>query len=211
MKNSKLYLCAIAVSALALTSPAQADSWKDKAYIGGALGLTKTADADWSESTLPATGDFELGSAANIAVAAGVKVNPHLRTELEFSYRKADIDSASILGVNIPGSSGDLKTMALMANAYYDFTPDKQISPYVSGGLGFARHDGEYTVTGIGTDSDQDTVFAWQLGTGLSYDLNERVNLFGGYRWLASSDAEYGTLDVEYDAHEFRLGARYNF
>lgn len=82
--------------------------------------------------------------------------------------------------------------------------------PYVSAGLGVARHDGELSAAGI-SSSDKDTVFAYQVGAGLGYDVTDNVNIFGGYRYLGSSDATLDTLEAEYDAHELRVGVRYAF
>ena len=97
---------------------------------------------------------------------------------------------------------------------YYDFATDKKISPYLSLGAGFARHNAELnSLAGISvTEIDEsDTVFAFQIGAGASYDISEKTALFAGYRYLGSADPDFDTLEAEYDAHELRVGLRYTF
>jgi opacity protein-like surface antigen len=118
---------------------------------------------------------------------------------------------AFLAGAGVPtGISGEVKTWGLLANVYYDFMPEQKFSPYVSGGLGAARHTGELTIGNV-TDDASDTVFAYQLGAGASYDIAEHTALFGGYRYFGTSDADFDGLEADYDAHELRVGIRYGF
>ncbi len=173
------------------------------------MGLTKTNDADYSDST-GFTGDFEIDNAINLSVAAGRNISDRSRVELELSHRKADLDQLTIDGTGSFDLTGDLKTTTAMVNGYYDLIGGKKFSPYVSAGLGFAKHDGEIVAGGISVNED-DTVLAYQVGAGASYDIASRTALFGGYRYAGTADPEFGTLDADYDAHEVRVGVRYDF
>lgn len=216
----------IALAGVALATPAQAETLSNW-YVSGAVGLTSTNDADFDWPDLaaipgsPTTGDFELDNTVHFAGALGASLTDHIRTELELSYRKADIDQtnldgigdveAFLAGAGVPtGISGEVKTWGLLANVYYDFMPEQKFSPYVSGGLGAARHSGELTIGNV-TDDASDTVFAYQLGAGASYDIAENTALFGGYRYFGTSDADFDGLEADYDAHELRIGIRYGF
>lgn len=181
-------------------------------YAAGNIGTTSTRDAEFEDTGV--TGDIEIDRALNFAGAIGTHVNPNVRAEVELSYRKAGLDSVDIAGVGAFDLTGDLKTTAVLANAYYDFTPSFVWSPYVSAGVGFARHstDASDTVGGTVLDlEEKDTVFAYQLGFGVGYDVSEPATLTVGYRYLGSSDPEFDTLKAEYDAHEIRAGIRYRF
>jgi len=195
----------IALAGLSLTTSAYAAD-TDKWYVSGAVGITNTSDADFTDGT----GDVSFDNDINFSGAVGMRVNDNIRTELELSYRKADMDSVTINGVGAASLGGDLKTTSLLANAYYDFTLENKFSPYVSAGIGMAHHNASLnSIAGIGFQeiNDSDNVFAYQLGAGVSYDIADKTALFAGYRYFASSDA----FDAEYAAQEVRVGVRYSF
>ncbi len=181
-------------------------------YVSGKIGFTKTSDSDWSDSG--STGDIGVSNAVNFAAAYGLNVTPEIRTEFEISYRKADLDDITVDGVGSADLSGDVKTWGFMINGYYDFMKENVVSPYVTAGIGALRHKGKIdAVGGLGVSAvkGDDTTFAYQLGFGAAYDLSEKVALDGGYRYLGGSDIKISTSSFEYDAHELRVGLRYNF
>lgn len=207
MQNKYLTL---ALLGLCLASPAKAEetnTLKDW-YVAGMAGVTLTDDSDYDDTGI--TGDFEFDRAINFSGAIGTHLNENVRGELELSYRKADIDSISVSGVGTASLSGDLQTLSAMAIGYYDFDVAGELKPYLSGGVGFARHEGEYTILGTSFDDD-DTVFAYQLGAGFTTPVSDKSNFVAGYRYLGSSDAEFGSLEAEYSAHELRVGVQYKF
>ena len=89
MKTTTTKVLTIALAGLALTTSAHADKLNGL-YISGALGNTWTNDADFNDSGT--TGDIELDNGVNVAAAIGFAPREY-RTELELSYRKADLDS----------------------------------------------------------------------------------------------------------------------
>lgn len=186
----------------------QAAQAKDNFYVSGALGATFTQDADYRLSNT--TGDFEIDNTVNFSLAAGKHLNKNIRTELELSHRKADLDVATVDGVVSLNVGGDISTTTILLNGYYSFLPDQAISPYFSGGVGFAKHDATLTVAGL-TGSGDDTVFAYQVGGGADYKVDNNVTLFTDYRYFGSSDAKFVDTEVEYNAHELRAGVRYSF
>lgn len=201
----------IALAALCTISPAQAEDMNNW-YISGGVGITSTNDADFTDTGI--TGDFDLDNSVNFAGALGLHLTKNIRTEIELSYRKADLDQVAVDNVGSADVSGDLSTFAGLLNVYYDFMADSALSPYVSAGIGFARHDS--SIDAVGSISftaveEDDTVFAYQLGAGASYDVADNTSLYGGYRYFGSSDPEFDTMEAEYGAHEFRVGVRYGF
>jgi OOP family OmpA-OmpF porin len=82
-----------------------------------------------------------------------------------------------------------------MANVWYDINIGTKWMPYIGGGAGWARThvDGVFVVTTSDGgehgsrhrpfDFDQ-SGFAWQLGAGLNYPIQDGVNLGIGYRFF---------------------------
>jgi len=197
----------MALMGLSVAMPAKAELFDDM-YISAATGITITSDADFKDSS--DTGHIEIDNSVNLSLALGKSINENIRAEIEVSHRNADLENLTVDGLGSAAIDGDFKTTAVLLNSYYDFNPNDKFSPYVSAGIGFARHDGELTGGAITTSAD-DTVFAYQIGAGASYDIADAASIFGGYRYLGSSEADLDGLDAEYDAHELRVGVRYGF
>lgn len=185
-------------------------------YVALDLGVSSPEDIDGTAS-LAGVGstDFEADVDSNLlgSVAFGVRVLPQVRGEVEFGYRNLDLRDGSFgaLGV-VPGTANDAEAYNYMANAYYDFDFGQRFAfvPYVMGGLGAA------TVDADGADSD--TVFAYQLGAGVSFPVTDTVAFHTGYRYLDTSDftlddssGSGASLDGDLQEHQFRAGLRFEF
>ena len=186
--------------------PAQAQ--ESSVYVSGHLGLTHYSDSDYSIGAI--TGDVDLDNTWNAALALGIDLTENIGAELEFSHRKTDIDSMNVDGVGAIVASGDLATSALMLNGYYHVLPEGMVNPYLSAGVGIARHDGEITIAGV-TDDGKDTVLAYQAGAGVSFDVAQDTDLVFGYRYFATKDYEVDTMKADFDTHELRIGVKYSF
>jgi opacity protein-like surface antigen len=62
----------------------------------------------------------------------------------------------------------------------------------------------------LGANSD-DTVFAYQVGVGMSFDISEKTSLDLRYRYLGASDPEYDGMELEYSGHSIICGLRFYF
>lgn len=153
-------------------------------------------------------------------LALGYKFGP-TRLEGEIGYQKNDFDdvtvtvagvgSASLKGVGVP-FSGDTEVTSFLMNGYYDFTNDSAFTTYVTAGLGLAKVEGSMDLPSVGASaSDSDTVFAYQIGAGVEYALNQTVSLDVRYRYFATSDPSFDTTDAEFDSHNLMLGAKVKF
>src|SRR3546814_7227362 len=80
--------------------------------------------------------------------------------------------------------------MRIMANTWYDIDFGSWLVPYLGGGVGVQKTE----ISGNGADSD-DTGFAWQLGGGLGFLVNDRMTVSLDYRYAGTSDPEYKTSD----------------
>jgi len=197
------------LGSLAFATASHAESF-DNLYVSGAIGITNTDDADYTDAT--SGGDISLDNDVNVTFAIGTNITENIRGELELSYRQPDADTLTINGTGSFTAAGDVETTAVLLNGYYDFMPNETFSPYVSAGLGVAQHDADVSAGGTSLISDDDTVFAYQLGAGVNVAVADDISLFGGYRYFATEDASFANnTDVEYAAHELRVGVRYSF
>lgn len=161
-------------------------------------------------------GDKSWGTA--LAVGGFFQIpNGAVRTEIEYS-QKADAE-------NSYESMGDIykakiEIQSLMLNAFYDIDIGSKVTPYIGGGIGYAKLklDDQYWKDAYGKDID-DNNFAWQIGAGVAVELTDNVSVDAGYRYVdygdlsATGDDGYGgeTESVDVTANEFYLGARYTF
>ena len=90
-----------------------------------------------------------------------------------------------------------------MVNGFYDVENKTPFTPYIGGGIGFANVD---------LDSEDDRVFAYQLGIGVGYAIDEVITLDLGYRYFATSDPEFlGGIKAEYSSHNLLVGIRVTY
>lgn len=147
------------------------------------------------------------------AIAAGISVPTAfgaVRTELEYRMNEdAEDEIAKIIDTTV-------ETQSLMLNAYVDIDTGTKFTPYIGGGIGYAKVKGSFNEPIYGSEgSMDDNNFAWQIGLGASYAITQNVALDAGYRYVDFGDFsetykdEKDTLDV--NASEFYIGARYTF
>jgi len=199
-----------APAALAQNAPAKGPfiglsggfNFSDDSDVGGP-GIATSAETD--------TGWLALGT-------LGYRYGNGVRTELEGGWRDNDVDS--VFGPT--SGTGDITAKSLMGNLLYDIPTGSRLVPYVGGGLGFAQieYDGVGPLTAAlappVTINDEDNVFAYQGIAGVSYWINEAVELSTEYRYMATQDPELNTstgvgVDGEYQSHAVLFGLRWNF
>ena len=153
-----------------------------------------------------------------------------VRAELEYAIRtngSTTWDGKSDVGAPY---SADIKAQwnlqTLSLNAYWDFHNDTAFTPYIGAGLGlgFIRSKYEVSVKADGLDAsksvnDTKTVFAWNVGAGVSYAVTDNLSADLAYRFLGLGYSQtektfYGypaKIGMAPYANEFSLGLRYTF
>lgn len=198
----------LAPAAQAATSAQNANS----IYAGVFGGVTLVPDID---VTSPAgTSKLESDVGFGFGGVAGYKWAIGLRAEAEISYRQNGSDKLDGVGVG-----GDASALGFMGNVWYDFDTGTPFIPYIGGGAGIARVSADIDIAGIKLVNDTDTVFAWQVGGGVGYEITKGVVLFGDYRYFATADPTFTAepvlggvdLDAEYSSHNFMIGVRGHF
>jgi len=213
--KKKILTIACCATLLSISSVASAQGL----YVSGKLGLAIANDSDISDPDLsaayPGAGvSIEYDSGLALAGAIGTGFSNNVRIEIELAYQKNDLDKITA-NVSIPGVGsgsgslgldGDVSSIAGLLNGYYDFKNTSAFTPFISGGIGMANV--EFDAYG---SSDDDTVFAYQVGLGIGYAINEKVSLDLKYRYFGTADLEFDTTEVEYSSHNIYAGVRIGF
>ena len=148
-------------------------------------------------------------SAYDLSGAFGVKYDATsslgIRGEIEYDF-------ADARHVGVGGLKMDFwRAHTALVNGYIDFKTTMGLNPYFSAGIGYqwTNHN----------DSQGDWIpqmhgLAYQLGTGVSYDINKNITVDLGYRYLALADKveDSGAMwELQSVFHQLRLGATYTF
>ena len=181
----------------------------DGSYVSGNLGIVVASDSDHKNPSFPG-GKLDIESDTGFALAGAVGYKSgEVRGEIEVAYQKNDLDKASSLN-----SSGDITSLSVLLNGYYDIATNSEFTPFISAGLGFAKidlNDFNFTGSGLPDADEDDTVFAYQVGAGVGYAVDEQVSLEIKYRYFATTDPEFAVTDAEYSSHNFLAGVRFGF
>jgi opacity protein-like surface antigen len=182
------------------------------ADLGGGLALFQDSDLEDDILTpLGITGELTADPGFAVSGAAGFKFGNGLRTDIEIAYRQNDLDKISVGGFGLTVSAdvgGALRSLAVLANAYYDVPLKIRPIPYFGAGIGGAR---------INLDSDDlatdetDSVLAYQLTGGVKFPIASRMSIRVAYKFFATTDAKFGTTEGNYMTHNVEAGLTYNF
>ncbi len=152
----------------------------------------------------------------SIAIGASAKVNGGaVRAELEYNKNSdaEDTNTMNLSGEDFEGKF-EVETESVMLNAYYDIDTGSKFTPYIGAGIGYAKvkasMKGEDSTYAYSAKVD-DNNFAWQLGAGVGYAVNENVTVDAGYRYVDYGDFTEDEVKVDTSAHELYVGARYAF
>lgn len=189
------------------------DTYQDTAqkglYLSGTLGFARVQDANVESSPM----DFSYEDGFNIGVAIGYGIEDNIRLEVELTYLENDMDKVNVSGLGSASTTGNIESVALLFNGHIDLKNDTPIITTLSGGAGIAKVDLDVdSATGIYAGaSDDDKVFAYQLGLGFGYALQENIILELKYRYFATDDFDFEGDDVEFKTHNISFGTRIFF
>jgi OmpA-OmpF porin, OOP family len=179
-------------------------------YVGASGGASLPRESDLESGAFNVEAKQDIGWLGLINF--GHEYGYGLRTELEFGYRKNDLDTVG--GAN---ASGDVNVFTGMVNVLYDLDVPWRIVPYVGAGIGAARvkANGAAPVSTTTID-DTDTGFAYQVMAGVEYAVTSQLMLNLGYRYFAVPDLTFtaangASVETDYASHNVTLGLRYLF
>ena len=159
--------------------------------------------------------DTDMGPA--VMGSVGYALGNGVRLEGEISWRRNTLDKFSVGGISID-TEGDIQNLAFMLNGAYDFHFDSPITPFVMGGLGVAIVESEITkIAEFSTPNLEadDTVFAYQVGAGLSYQVTPKVAFDVSYRFFGTQEPDFfddaSEGEVTNIHHNVLVGLSYSF
>ena len=173
-----------------------------------------------------------VGPAFVLGTGVGRQFTRVLRGDVTLGYRGYKLDSTDGVGANF---KANLKSLALMVNAYYEndsasgsWKPASgSWKPYIGAGLGVAQNKfGDFSATnsaGVMFTGPGGTKIgpAWALMAGFGAPISKATMLDFGYRYIDLGKIEFapGIIDpagTSYDglagklrAHEFFVGVRF--
>lgn len=174
-------------------------------YVSGQLGATFLNDSNYSETVDYGTLQYKPGFA--VGMAGGYSFGM-FRVEGEIGYQKNDTDTRSNCSggtcIRRSSSSSDITALSFLINGYFDFVNSSRFTPYISAGMGMATLDYK-----IENWSDYDAVFAYQVGAGVAFAINNHFTVDLKYRFFATEELK--TTIETFESHNVYLGVRYNF
>ena len=184
-------------------------------YVAGSLGASfPTDDID---TDIVGTAQLDPGIFATVALGRSFA---RARVEGELVYNTNDISTVSVPGVGDLSASGDVSTLALMVNGYYDFSTDSKWKPYIGGGMGGGNVSvNSLSVQGMPAADDDGTVFAYQFKVGVAYEFTQALDATLGYRYFGAVSVEPSAISVvdslgskfNPQVHVIELGVRFRF
>ncbi len=222
-------VAAVLISPIAAAAQGYEDALKGLYFdIRGGASLVPDADNSGAGITSNIVIESQFDPGFVIDAAVGYEHPSGLRGELALGYRLHDVDTLTItndggvgvfLGVgSLNGlgatADGDVQTISIMANGFYDFDFDSKFKPFVGAGLGAAFIGADVSVGGVNIVDDNDEVFAYQGMLGISYAFSGEVTASLLYSYFATTDPEFtdaagGSFDSEYSSHNVMVGLRF--
>ena len=172
-------------------------------YASVSAGLGLLSDSDVEGSWISEI-DYKTGFAVNGALGLNEGM---YRIEGAVGYQVNDWDKVNGGDVD---ADAEIAILSFMANGYLDIDmPASLITPYLMAGVGVANVD--FSADDV-VDSEDDTVFAYQLGAGIGFDVAPNVLLDLGYRYFATADVSpEEDVDVSIASHNIMAGVRVGF
>jgi opacity protein-like surface antigen len=182
-------------------------------YVSGIIGTSFARGAAGGENVLSVPGfDISLGQtgASDQTLftgggALGMAIDRpmgQLRMEVEGRWRDPMYGTATgfvaLNGTPVFGGPLDFRLgtgWSAMTNFWRDLDINDTFSVYGGGGFGAGGYEYQTTATVIPGFVSLDgqnsvTTFAWQVGVGAVYRLNDRIEFDAGYRFFAMGDAD---------------------
>ncbi len=210
------------VAALSISAASQSSAHHQGWYVGLEAGANWIDDTSFAydignpPSGFPVftgTMSFDTGWAGLGTV--GYSFDSNWRIEGEFGYRQNDTDT--FFGGKFAPTirSGELTEYTAMVNVLYDIPVSEKMYFTLGAGAGadFSQID-----DGLFGDDD-DTSFAYQGIAGLTYALNDRLDLTLTYRYLHVNDPQYSDFNGrateaysfdDLEKHTVTVGLRYD-
>lgn len=185
-------LLTVATASAGGNDPMGADSGWYASLFGGAS-ILQDFDNDYNYAGGKTGVDLETDVGFVVGVAAGKRIWESFRADVEIAYSNNNADGFDFdTGVAPYPADGDVDSLTVLANLWYDHDMGSGFTPYVGGGAGIGVVWGDYNQSvpaapGKLVDGS-DVGFAFQVGAGVNYALTEAIDLTVGYRFKGILD-----------------------
>lgn len=183
---------------------------------------------------------FDTDTGFNVGLIGGYRfgswgtVSPRFEVETGYLANNADSSNSTIITsvIGIPflttigtndATIGEVNAHYALASLLFDIPLNGPVMPFIGGGVGFANVSFDNIIiqsganTGVLIANDEDTVFAWNVTAGFSYNLSRNIALALSYRYLRfegidalSTAAGGGTINSnDVENHQVNLGFRF--
>jgi len=209
-------------AALAVASSAGAAQAGTGWYLGLGAGANWIQDADWAGKVAGlgtvVTGNAEFDTGYVVAGTVGYDWG-HWRAELELAYRNNDADCSIVdnRGSCVPLPGVELWEFSQMINVLYDFNLGGRWGASLGAGVGGNLVTGKGALF-FGNNID-DYVIAGQVIAELNYQISDRWQLYGTYRFMFMDDPDLdaptifgpgGSVEIEKRDHAVMVGLRFD-
>jgi outer membrane protein OmpA-like peptidoglycan-associated protein len=211
-----LTAAAVIVISAGVVDAQQTPGW----YIGGQGGWTNLNSENPTFTTggggvFPFSANYDAGW--NAGGTVGYEWPMGVRLEGEATYRQNNFSNITgPMGLGV-APVGNVHSLALMANAIYDFMPNNRWTPYLGAGVGAANDTvSNVTLLGITSNSANSWEFAYQGIAGVKFAATPQISLALDFRYFGTTTPSYsiagGTWgNGGYNTENIMLNIAYHF
>ncbi|HEY2071767.1 MAG TPA: outer membrane beta-barrel protein [Rhizomicrobium sp.] len=188
-----LFVAGLVIASPALLQPAMAQSISGL-YVTGDGGASFLPDLKLKDGGATANEQFNTGTAYGGAV--GYDTGNGARFEIDSNYI---LNNLTHLGGS--STNGHLDSTSVMLNGQVDLLHHASVTPYAGVGIGYEN-------VGINADgtAGHDWKPAYQAEAGLRTDINDKVSVFGEYRFTQSEAQEIADTHQHFADHGLLAG-----
>jgi len=153
-----------------------------------------------------------------LSFAFGRRHSRKLRSEIEVAIRGNDINQSFFDGSGTSEEDdGSVNAISILKNFIHEFENDSIFTPYVGVGIGVSYIDVEFgestSIDGEATSQDGESAFTYQAIGGVATKLNSFSDFIVEYRFLGTSEIEFGSLDdsFSYNTSTLFLGVKFEY
>lgn len=215
----KLTILAGAFLALS-ASTALASDLLENTYIGISGGASFAEDGDIKVDGLGTAKDIlEYDTGFNFAANLGYRINDIIRVQADFGYLRNNLDELA----NVDAKS-DLSGFYGTASIFGDYHFNDKVTAFAGVGAGvLAPRISDVSISGVAGKADakvkDNAVALFKVGGGLSYSLNDNIDVIASYDYLRSAEfkvmldtpASPNPGKMRLSTHVAQIGLRYNF
>lgn len=174
--------------------------------------------SDLTSEGVPGTFSLEFDSGYGVMGGVGytfsLDMPVSISVELEYAFRSAEVDTASLPPIMIP-ASGPYDSHSVMANAIAAVDLGGGLGLYGGVGVGatITTADLAFDFGGgfIDAPTEDDVTFSWQVLGGVQLSLGRTLLLYGGVRYFDAGEVDLDAIETDNASFAVEAGVRVYF